>query len=93
MRPESRPSPEELPPASGPKERRDEFLRARGLDEEGADHDRLSDPDPGDEVESSRPDNDAGSDPDAVPEQEPKDSNRGTLPCVEPAGKEQPEHS
>lgn len=91
MRPDSRPSPEELPPASGPKERRDEFLRARGLDEEGADHDRLGDPD--DEVEISRPDSDPGSDPVVVPEQESKDSNRGTLPCAEPAGKEQPEHS
>jgi hypothetical protein len=79
VRRESRPPPEELPPASGPKERRDEFLKARGLDEEGAEYqDRLNEP--GEDVDNSCPDDgampeaEAEAEADADLEEESKDS-------------------
>jgi hypothetical protein len=69
---DSRPPPEDLPPASGPKERRDEFLRARGLEAEGADDGQ---DERGDAVDNGCPDDDAVSEADVVePEEDSMDS-------------------
>ena len=66
---DSRPPPDGTPPASGPQERRDEFLRARGLDPEGVEAPNEADG-RGDDVEDACPDEDAVRETDVVDTEE-----------------------